>query len=317
MQRKKNFPGGKQYVVEQLRINYGSNFQWFYGTQVVTYNRRQTIEQSQFPWRGAHDGFFLDEDRLLQNGISVTDDARGGNNTSAERLQLTNLIDEQSEVLRLGFEEKMDFELHLDGTQHPEALAGLDHLISVTPAAGVVGGIDRAPNPWWRNHVFPGNTPVNIVDNIETAWRACTRNGGRPDFVLAGSAMVDLLRTASKQDISRYTVLSTSGQAPNLDPTIGPGAGGALDTGLRVHGVQVTWDPIFDDLDAALAPATPWANRMYFLNCNHIRLRPAQGHDMVTRKPPRVYDQYVYYWALTWKGALCTNRSNAHALLHI
>ncbi|MGI9301182.1 MAG: phage major capsid protein, partial [Gammaproteobacteria bacterium] len=186
MQTKRNFPGAKQFVVEQLRITYGSNFQWFYGTQVVTYNRRQSIEQSNFPWRGAHDGFFLDEDRLLQNGISITDDAKGGANSRAERLMLTNLIDEQSTILRLGFEEKFDFEIHLDGTQHPEALAGLDHLISTTPAVGVVGGIDRAANPWWRNHVFPGLTLANMVDTMEQGTRACSRNGGKPNFMLAG-----------------------------------------------------------------------------------------------------------------------------------
>lgn len=264
-----------------------------YGTQVVTYNRRQTIEQAQFPWRGAHDGFFLDEDRLLQNGISVTDEGRGGNATGSEKIQLTNLIEEQSEVLRLGFEEKFDFEMHLDGAQHPEALAGLDHIISVNPAAGIVGGIDRAANPWWRNHVSTPLTAANISDEIERMWRACTRNGGRPDFILAGSDVVDLLRTASAAAISRYTILSTSGQAPNMDQTIGPGAAGAEDTGLRIHGVMVVWDPVSDDVDAALTPAVPWAKRMYFINTNHLRLKPAQGHDMITRKPPRVYDQYV------------------------
>jgi hypothetical protein len=25
---------------------------------------------------------------------------------------------------------------------------------------------------------------------------------------------------------------------------------------------------------------------------------------MVNRKPPRAYDRYEYYWAITWRGAL-------------
>lgn len=262
--------------------------------------------------------FFLDEDRLLQNGISVnSDDGPRGNATADEAIALNNLIEEQAEVLRLGFEEKMDFELHLNGAQHPEALAGLDFLISLTPAVGTVGGIDRATNAWWRNQIFPGNTAANILDTVETAWRACTRNGGRPDLILAGSQWIDLFRGAAAGVITRYTRLATSGQAPNLDPTIGPGLGGAVDTGLHVHGVPIFWDPVTDDLDAALAPATLWSRRAYFLNTNHIRLRPAKGHDMITRKPTRPHDQYVSYWAMTWKGGLCINRSNGHALLHI
>jgi hypothetical protein len=68
---------------EQLRKTYGSNFQWFNGSQVVTYNRRQTIEQANYQWRSCHDGFALDEDRLAQNGIIVIDDASKARATPA------------------------------------------------------------------------------------------------------------------------------------------------------------------------------------------------------------------------------------------
>ena len=36
---------------------------------------------------------------------------------------------------------------------------------------------------------------------------------------------------------------------------------------------------------------------------------------MVSRKPPREYNRYVYYWALTWKGALTANRFNCHSVI--
>jgi hypothetical protein len=41
--KKVSAPGAKQYIVEQLRFRYQSNFQWFNGAQIVTYNRRQSI----------------------------------------------------------------------------------------------------------------------------------------------------------------------------------------------------------------------------------------------------------------------------------
>jgi hypothetical protein len=74
--KKKSAPGAKQYIVAQLRKSYQSNFQWFNGSSVVTYNRRQTIEQASYQWRSCHDGFALDEDRLAQNGIIVVDNRR-------------------------------------------------------------------------------------------------------------------------------------------------------------------------------------------------------------------------------------------------
>ena len=129
--KKKSAPGAKQYIVVQLRYRYQSNFQWFNGSQVVTYNKRQSIEQANYAWRSAHDGFALDEDRLAQNGIKITEDTYPGTSqaSDAEKIQLTNLIEEQSEILRLGFEEKFSQALHLDGTQSSDALTGLDALI--------------------------------------------------------------------------------------------------------------------------------------------------------------------------------------------
>ena len=152
--KKKKAPGAKQYIVEQLRKNYGSNFQWYNGSSVVTYNRRVTNEQANYAWRSCHDGLALDEDRLAQNGITITDTSGPSNASDAEKIQLTNLFEEQSEVLRLGFQEQFSYQLHLDGTQSTDAVAGLDSLVSLAPTSGTVGGIDRgvAANAYWRNN---------------------------------------------------------------------------------------------------------------------------------------------------------------------
>lgn len=313
--KKQSAPGGKQYITEQLRKSYDSNFQWFNGSQVVTYNRRQTIEQAQYQWRAAHDGFALDEDRLAQNGIIVTDSQSPKSASDAEKLQLTNLIEEQAEVLRLGFEEKFDQALHLDGSQSSDAIVGLEGLVALAPTSGVVGTIDRAvsANAYWRNQVSTGltvaTTTGDILDKMETVWRQCTRNGGRPDLILVGSTFLDGFRNF---------MLKTYGRIDFQ----GVGFGKRVDAGtetdmLTFHGVPMTWDPVFQDLDTIYGPGTPWEKRCYFLNSKHLKLRPLEGHDMITRKPPRAYDKYEYYWGLTWRGAVTMNRANAHAVLTV
>jgi hypothetical protein len=83
---------------------------------------------------------------------------------------------------------------------------------------------------------------------------------------------------------------------------------------VTFHGVALEWSPEFDDLDDLYAPGTPWKKRCYMMNSQHIKLRPLDGHDMITRKPPRAYDKYEYYWGITWRGAVTMNRSNAHAV---
>ena len=88
-----------------------------------------------------------------------------------------------------------------------------------------------------------------------------------------------------------------------------------VNTGLYFKGVEIVWDPVFDTLDTEDSPATAWSDRCYLLNTNHLSLRPIKGHWMVSRKPPRVYDRYVHYWALTAKAAMTTNKRRAHAVL--
>jgi len=310
MKGKKSFPGGKEHIVEQLRTSYGSNFQWYYGSQTVTYNTRSTLAQSFFPWRSAHDGYTMNEDEFFQNGITIAD-GKPGNNSAFERDRLTNLFEENNEALRLGFDESFDMELCRDGTQHAEALAGLDHIVSLTPAVGTMGGIDRSTETYWRNHVATALTSSTVVGAMETGWRACSRNGGRVNFIMAGSDFVDAFRTGAKTEIDRYKVVNGPTE---LDPAIKQAG---IHTGLHFNGTPILWNPVFADLDAADSPLTPWEKRCYFLNLKHFRLRPAEGHDMVTRNPPRVYDKYAYYWGLTWKGSLTTNRANAHAVFAI
>lgn len=311
MGKKKSAPGAKQYIVEQLRARYSSNFQWYNGSAVVSYNRRQTIEQANYAWRSCHDGFSLDEDRLAQNGIIVTDDSQAGRSASdAEKIQLTNLIEEQAEVLKLGFQEQFSYQLHADGTQSTDAVAGLDALVSLTPTTGTVGGIDRsvAANAYWRNNVATGLTTTTstgtVLNQMEVTYRNCMRNGGRPDLIIAGSTFIDgyrnfVLNTFGRMDFGPSNTKRVEG-------------GTAL---LTFQGTEVQWSPEFQELDARFGPATTWEKRMYMLNTANITLRPLQGHDMISRKPPRAYDRYEYFFALTWKGAMTMNRGNAHGVL--
>lgn len=308
MEKKRPFPGAKQYITERARKSYDSNFQWFEHDDQVSYNSKDTIRPLSFVWGSAHDGYRLTEDELLQNGITMTDD-RNAKPTDDELVQLVDLMKENAETLDLGFKEKFDYDLHLDGTQNAKAIPGLDNLIALNPTVGTVAGVDRATNTWWRNNFSTGLAAANLINAMETQWRACTRNGGQPDFIIAGDDILDTYRQEA----------STATNQAGIQRTKEIGRGGieidASMSGLFFKGVPIIWDPVADDLDANLAPATPWSKRMYFINTRHLFLRPAAGQDMINRKPPRVYDRYAHYFAKTWRGALTMTRANAHAVL--
>lgn len=314
---KKEWSGGKQYVVEQIRYQNDSNFQAYFGSSQVTYNRKRTVDQAKYVWGSWHDGFALDEDEMAQNGVVLTDD-RGATPTDNEKVQLTNLLSENLETLKLGFNENFDLMVHRDGAQSDLDIPGLDALVSLHPTAGTIGTI-AASNAYWQNYanLAVEDSSEGMLEALERGWRACIRYGGNaPDFLLAGSDFVDAYRDACGSPggaIQRQVIVG--GSDGNKKPTtLDGGVGSGTSTGLYFKGLEIMWDPTFDTLDTLDTPTVPWKERMYMLNTRFLKLRPIAGQWMVSRRPPRVYDRYVHYWGLTAKAALTTSKRNAHAV---
>ena len=323
MSGKKEYGGGLQYVVEQLRYQNDSNFQSYWGDSQVTYNRKRTLQQAKYVWGSFHDGFGLNEDELTQNGIVMTDD-RNAVPTDAEKVQLTNLLEENMETLKLGFLENFDIMAHLDGTQSSTNIPGLDLLISTAPTVqATVGTIETntTTNTWWQNYAsvaINSATAGNVSTGLEQSWRACIKVGGQaPNFILAGETFIDAYRTdaGSSSGFSTRTVFVESGNKKAI--TLDQGVGSGVSTGLYFKGVEIQWDPVTEYLDTTYAPNTAWEKRCYLINKRHFQLRPIKGHWMIARRPPRVYDRYVHYWALTAKAAITTGKRNAHAVIAI
>jgi len=317
MDGKKPYVGGLQYVVEQLRYSNDSNFQSYFGDTQVTYNRKRTLQQAKFTWGSFHDGFGLNEDELAQNGIVMTDD-KSSVPTESEKVQLTNLLQENTETLKLGFQENFDYMLHRDGTQSATNIPGLDLLVSTTPTAPlVVGGLDQSVYPWWQNNAITGintGTAGNLTQQMEVLWRNCTRYGGyTPDKIIVGELFLDAYRQDAKQTVNRTVYMESNAKPTKLDTAVGEGTR----TGLYFKNIELIWDPVMTVLDQLDSPTIPWEKRAYFLNSRFLKLRPIQGHWMINRTPPRVYDRYVHYFALTAKAALTTGKRNAHGVCSI
>ncbi|HST44499.1 MAG TPA: phage major capsid protein [Luteimonas sp.] len=299
---------------EKVRISNDSNYQNYTGDDQVTYNRKDTVRKAPFQHYEAHDGFTLNETELANNGIILTDD-RNAVMTDAEKIQIVNLLDENWTTLKDGFQENWDIEVHLDGSTNPKAVPGLVALVSTTPTVGVIGGIDAATSPYWRNFADMGistATAGNLISHMETLWRQTVTYGkmGQPNAIFVGSAMYDAIQADALKVMSRQiTVGANSTGGITIDPST---------KSLAFKGVPVAWDPTFDALDARLGPITyPWAKRGYFLNSKTIKLRPVKGRWMVKRTPPRVYDRYTHYFGQTADYGLTTKKRNSNAVFSI
>jgi hypothetical protein len=310
MAKRKLFLGAKQNVVVNVRKSYDTNFAWAYGTTAVGFNTRQTTDQAAFPWRRAVDGFYIAYDTLFGNGIKVKEGERGAFKLEKnESVQLVQLLDEQMEAFKLGFMEKLDIELHRDGTSSTDAVTGLDGLISLAPTTGTVGGLNRATATYWRNNAstaIASTVAGTLIQAMEVQWRACIRNGGAPDFILAGSDFIDAYR--------KYAVTLTqnvdASSAKKIDGATGTGAS----TGLYFKGVEIVWDPNFSTLDTLDAPAIPWEKRCYFINTKFMDFR---DDDMDIVSPTRPHDTLALYNMINLRLALVLKRSNAHSVLAI
>lgn len=309
MSGRKMFLGARQNIVENVRKSYGSNFGWAYGETVVNFNKRNTTEQASFPWRRAVDGLYIDHDRLFGAGITVREGKSGEYKLEQnEKVQLLNLFDEQMTSLKEGFMAKLDLELHRNGTASTDAISGLDALIAVAPTTGTVGGLDRATATYWRNNAQTGinvGTTGVLAQSMELQWRKCIKNGGSPDFVLAGGDFID----AYRKEIT-VTNNAQAGSTKTLDAGVGTG----VNTGLYFKGVEIIWDPQFEELQTLETPTINWNKRCYFLNTKYLRYR---DNDMDIVTPVRPHDVLAMYAMVNLRCALTMSRSTAHSVLAI
>lgn len=304
--RKKLNPGINQKV--QVRKGYGTNFQWSKGESARTFNKRDTIDQATYEWHTGVDGLYLPWDMLFAAGVYVDPDTASMGKlipTANERAVITNIVSEQMEVLDLGFKEKLNLEIHRDGSSGSDAIVGLDALISRTPTVGSVGGLDPATKTYWRNYFAGAVAQANLVDTMEAMWRACMRNGGTPDYISMGSTALDTYRKTLT-----LTQNVDAGKVKQLDA----GTGKGVDTGLFFKGVPIVWDPTYSALDTLEAPAAAalWEKRIYFINTDQLLY---EDDGMTVYSPASPNNIRATYVSVDVRCRLKAHRRNAHGLI--
>ena len=294
---------------EPIYITNNSNAQNYFGADQVTYNERDPAKWTDFTWYNMHDGFWFDEDRLLAAGITMVDHT-DAIPTSTEKETLIDLLKVSYRSLKMSMQEALAFETLRDGSQSSKAVPGLSFLVDSTPATGVVGGIDAATNPYWQNNASIGiaATAGLLLTEMERMWQACQLYGGAtPTFIPVGAAFLAKYKLeASLTQNRQITGPGLQRGGHNVDPSVND---------AFFHGIPLVWDPTFDRLDALLGTTT-WTKTAFFLN-DSIKFRPVKNNWMVDRKPERLPDRYVHYFAKTSKYGMTANRRNSTAVLTI
>lgn len=187
----------------------------------------------------------------------------------------------------------MAHDVYSDGTD-PLQIGGLKYLVSDTPNAGVVGGIDAsdAENAFWRNYAV--TVDLDTVDSIPAEFQKAivktTRNNDAPKKVYVDNSTY--LKYFGALAAQQRFVDSESGE------------GGFKD--LAISGLPVVFD---QGIEAEQMEGGAVAKHAYFLNTDYIYLRPHKG------KPSRKdrvnsINQDLYVEAFLWSGNMtCSGRA--------
>ena len=104
--------------------------------------------------------------------------------------------------------------------------------------------------------------------------------------------------------------VAAAGAVKKLDAGVGSGTS----TGLYFKGVEIIWDPQFEQLDALESPSIPWEKRCYFINTKYLELHD-DTMDIVS--PTRPYNVLALYQMVNLRLALVMKRANAHSVMSI
>lgn len=302
----KTFPGGKGEIKGNVKADYTTSFMGYSHDDTVTYGNPANIKQYSYPWKELHAGLSLTLTELKHDGISVTDTTTGegtSNHSDREKTAISNLLQDKLEDMDEGMARSMNEIDWLDGSQSAKVFAGIQHFIADDPTTGVVGGIDRASNTWWRNRAKVGANKIThstsnqtLTKTLRAENRQLRRYGGRPNLVLAGSGFIEKLE-AEIHEKGSYT-------------EAGFAKAGATEIGMAditMRGVgKIQYDPTLDDLDRE--------NFAYFIDTRHIYPYVMEGEDMKKHSPARPPSQYVLYRGVTWTGTMIMRKANCHAV---
>lgn len=307
------FTGGT--FSEKVRLRYGSNAQNIQGDDQLEYNSRNTHVLAPYQAYGIFDGFYVTEEDLRNKGLTITRDNNGnvGGPTKDDARIILDTMRESWEVLRLGKMQALSNNVLRDGTHDPKSPQGIDAIVSTTPSVGVIGGIDAATTPLWRNYASMAISTAsagNLIDQLEIGRRECMKRGkfGGWDAIFCGSSAYDAFRKDARA-------------VQDLNVTV-PGSGGvSLDPAtkeLKFHGVPVIWDPAYDALDDLLGAITyPWKKRIYGFNKKAIRFRPVKGRWMQKIIPEPVYNRLVHYYGMHSEYGISCRQRSANAVFSI
>lgn len=269
---------GGSKILEELEYGEGDMF-WYGGYDQINYTPKQLFTSAEYALKlCAVPVAISGEDKLKNSG----------------KEQMINLFEKRIENAEKTMKNKLSAALYGDGTgSSGKEIGGLRLLVADAPETGVVGGIDRASNEFWRNQsVSAAVTSENILAKMDEIYLKCCRGTDKPDLIVADNVMYSAYEQALQPN-QRFT-----------DPKMAE----AGFTSLKFKGADV----VFDGGQGGACPS----KHMYFLNTDYIYLRPHKDRNMTVIGGDRMaINQDALYRIIGWAGNLTMSNAALQGVL--
>jgi len=273
--------GGGRTIVQELEVALNPNGGWYAGYDPLSTSPFEPFSAAEYDWKQAYVP-------VVWSGLE-----------KLKNMSEWEVIDLIASRVRNG--EKSLYDLvatasFSDGTgSGGKQMAGLAAYVVQASTSGVVGGIDRNLNVFWRNQTgsVAISTPINVVltnpsdflKALNAIAIACTRGSDRPDLYVADS-----------KGYQRYLESLQAIQRIN-----NPDMAAAGFTSLKYYGAG-------SDADFVLDNGYCTAKTVYALNTDYLYLRPHPERNFVAFGGDRVpVNQDATVRMLGFTGNLCVS----------
>jgi len=276
------FPGGTGAVSSPVQGAFMSDragfFQGYSEDDELTFQQAANILRVQFDWKEHHSGLIITWTELKKDGITVLPDNQIKEHSKRDLFVLTKVLKNRFQDFSESWARAKNTTLWRDGTQAAKVVAGVTSLLTLSPAVGTTGGLDRATYSWWRHRVkqniLPSGTNQTLCRTLRSEVRQLRRYGdANPDVALCGSDFI----IALEQEIEAKGMYTDSGFTKTQDFRMGDVALGSL---------IFKYDPTLDDLG--------FSKRCYIFDSRRLRLRPMEGEENRMLDPERPYNYAVF-----------------------
>lgn len=194
--KSKPFSGGKD-ISQELSYQENVTYTRYSGYEVINTSPSDTITSAKY--------------KIKQAAVSVTSSGLDVlQNAGPEAIH--DLVKERVDNAQKTLANRVSEDIYSDGSaDQGRQINGLQSLISKTPSIGVVGGIDAAAYPFWRNvainaNILLGATPTdkNINKVLNQMFLQCHRGADGIDLAVADTNFYSLV-LEYHQDKARVT----------------------------------------------------------------------------------------------------------------